>query len=411
MLQYFIVGLCVVAVALLLALLFFVLGLSKSQASSGAESARIAQTATEMQSALQSLRQTMVETAAAEELRFDRLRTAVDISNQNIRTSVDSQAEKMRTTMEQRLGDIQKDSQEKLEVIRHTVDEKLSATLNRRLGESFSLVNERLEAVYKGLGEMQNLAVGVGDLKNVLTNVKTRGTWGEVQLESMLSQIMAPGQYEKNVPIRSGSKNSAFVDFAIILPGAGDDRVLIPIDAKFPMEDYQRILLASEEGDKAMLDEACAALERSVRVQAKSIKDKYILPPQTTDFACMYLPTEGLYAEVLRRPGLCELLQREYRVIVTGPTTISALLNSLQIGFRTLAIEKRTGEVWELLGAVKSEFGKFAGILEKTHRNLTQAANSIDDAARKTRTIERRLRNVETLDDERTQELLGDIVD
>ncbi len=411
MLQYFIIGLCAAAVVLLLALLFLVLGLCKNLASSREEGARLNQTASEINAGLQNLRQTMVETAAAEELRFDRLRTAVDFSNQAIRTSVDSQAEKMRASMDQRLGDIQKDSQEKLEAIRHTVDEKLSVTLNRRLGESFSLVNERLEAVYKGLGEMQNLAVGVGDLKNVLTNVKTRGTWGEVQLENMLAQIMAPGQYEKNVPISTGGRSSTFVDFAVILPGSVEDRVLIPIDAKFPVEDYQRILLASEEGDKAMLDEACAALERSVRLQAKSIKEKYILPPKTTDFACMYLPTEGLYAEVLRRPGLCESLQREYRVIVTGPTTISALLNSLQIGFRTLAIEKRTGEVWELLGAVKSEFGKFAGILEKTHRNLTQAANTIDDAARKTRTIERRLRSVETLDDERTQELLGDIID
>ncbi len=361
-----------------------------------------------LQGSMRDLRQLSVDSAMQEETRFERLRVAVEGSTERLRSDVGQQTELMRGALENKLSGIQRDNQEKLELIRATVDEKLSATLNRRLGESFTLVNERLEAVYMGLGEMQSLAVGVGDLKNVLTNVKTRGIWGEVQLDNLLAQIMSPAQYEKNAALPGAGTQTVYVDFAIVLPGQGDSRVLIPIDAKFPLEDYQRIIDASELGIKAEIDDACAALERAVRLQAKSIRDKYIQPPLTTDFACMYLPVEGLYAEVLRRPGLCEALQREYKVVVAGPATVSALLNSLQIGFRTLAIEKHAGKVWELLGAVKSEFGKFAGILEKTHKNLTQAVNTIDDAARKTRTIERRLRDVETIGPERARDLLGD---
>lgn len=307
----------------------------------------------------------------------------------------ESKLEAMRETIEGKLASLQTENNAKLEQMRLTVDEKLHATLERRLGESFKLVGERLELVHKGLGEMQSLASGVGDLKKVLTNVKTRGTMGEIQLDALLEQTLAPEQYERSAAIRRSTAER--VDFVVKLPDKTDEgrHVLLPIDAKFPLEDYQRLMDAQEAGDAAAAAEAMKMLEARVKAEAKSIRDKYIDPPQTTDFAVLFLPLEGLYAEVLRRPGLWDTLQREYRVIVTGPTTLSALLNSLQVGFRTLAIQKRTGEVWRVLGAVKTEFGKFGGLLEKTQKKLQEASNTLDGAAVRTRAIERRLRDVE----------------
>lgn len=285
----------------------------------------------------------------------------------------------------------------RLEQTRATVDEYLHGALGRRLGESFALVNERLEQVYLGLGEMKTLASGVGDLKRVLTNVKTRGVWGEMQLEALLMETLTPGQFERNAAVREGSQER--VEFALILPGRAEgDRLLLPIDAKFPVEAYEKLLAALDTGEKQAAEEARAALASAISREASRIASKYIAPPATTDFAVMYLPIEGLYAEVLRVPGLVESLQRQNRVVVSGPTTLSALLNSLQMGFRTLAIERRSGEVWRLLGSVKAEFTSFAGILEKTQARLRQASDSIELAAKKTRTIEGRLRGVEVLE-------------
>jgi DNA recombination protein RmuC len=314
----------------------------------------------------------------------------------------------VRATLEAKLGAIQQDNAAKLEQMRATVDEKLQSTLETRLGQSFQLVSERLEAVQRGLGEMQNLAIGVGDLKRVLTNVKSRGILGEVQLGALLEQMLTAEQYESNVITVPGSNER--VEFAIRMPGQGEgEHILLPIDAKFPMEDYQRLLEAQENADIEAAGIAGRALEIRVREEARRIKSKYIAPPHTTDFAVLFLPTEGLFAEVIRRPGLFELLQREHRVTVAGPTTLSALLNSLQMGFRTLAIAKRSSEVWALLGAVKNEFGKFGVVLEKTRKQLDAARNSIDSAGQRTRAIERKLRGVETLSGEVTQQLLGDV--
>jgi DNA recombination protein RmuC len=314
----------------------------------------------------------------------------------------------VRATLEAKLGAIQQDNAAKLEQMRATVDEKLQSTLETRLGQSFQLVSERLEAVQRGLGEMQNLAIGVGDLKRVLTNVKSRGILGEVQLGALLEQMLTAEQYESNVITVPGSNER--VEFAIRMPGQGEgEHILLPIDAKFPMEDYQRLLEAQENADIEAAGIAGRALEIRVREEARRIKGKYIAPPHTTDFAVLFLPTEGLFAEVIRRPGLFELLQREHRVTVAGPTTLSALLNSLQMGFRTLAIAKRSSEVWALLGAVKNEFGKFGVVLEKTRKQLDAARNSIDSAGQRTRAIERKLRGVETLSGEVTQQLLGDV--
>ena len=267
------------------------------------------------------------------------------------------------------------------------------------------MVSDRLEKVHQGLGEMQNLAVGVGDLKKVLTNVKTRGTWGEIQLGNLLEQILTPSQYEKNFITKKGSNDP--VEFAIKLPR--EEGVYIPIDAKFPKEDYERLLQAQEEGNYAMVEECTKAIENRIKLEAKKIKDKYIDPPYTTDFAILYLPIEGLYAEVLRRTGLCEFLQREYRISVAGPTTIAALLNSLQMGFRTLAVEKRASQVWELLGVVKGEFGKFGDLLDKTKEKLDLASKNIEDATRKSRTIERKLRDVQDLPTPTSHTLLEDV--
>jgi len=314
--------------------------------------------------------------------------------------------EKMRETLEQKLTLLQEDNGKKLDQMRATVDEKLHRTLEKRLGESFQLVSERLEQVHKGLGEMQSLASGVGDLKKVLTNVKTRGTWGEIQLGSLLEQILAQEQYAQNVVTKKGG--SERVEFALKLPGGHgtEQDVWLPIDAKFPQEDYQRLLDARDEANGELAEEAGKMLEARIKAEAKDIKEKYLDPPNTTDFGIMFLPTEGLYAEVLRRPGLCEALQRVYRVVVTGPTTLAALLNSLQMGFRTLAIEKRSSEVWTLLGAVKTEFGRFGEILDKTQKKLQEASNTIESAAKKSRTIERKLKQVQELPAVEALELL-----
>lgn len=313
----------------------------------------------------------------------------------------------VRATLESKLGAMQQDNAAKLEQMRATVDEKLHATLETRLGESFKLVSERLEAVQRGLGEMQNLATGVGDLKRVLTNVKKRGIFGEVQLGALLEDMLTTEQYASNVITVPGSNDR--VEFAIRMPGQEEgEHVYLPIDAKFPVEDYQRLLDAQEIADADAATAAGRALETRVREEAKRIHGKYVSPPHTTDFAVLYLPTEGLYAEVIRRPGLFENLQREHRVTVAGPTTLSALLNSLQMGFRTLAIAKRSSEVWKILGAVKNEFGKFGVVLDKTRKQLDAARNSIDSAGVRTRAIERTLRDVESLSGEGAQTLLGD---
>lgn len=314
----------------------------------------------------------------------------------------------VRATLEQKLKDIEVNNAAKLEEMRRTVDEKLHATLEQRLGESFKLVSDRLEQVHRGLGEMQTLAAGVGDLKRVLTNVKTRGIWGEVQLQALLEQLLTPEQFAKNVATKPGSAER--VEFAIALPGQNGDNatpVWLPIDAKFPREDYERLIDAQERADPVAVEEASKALETRIRLEAKTIAEKYLAPPHTTDFALLFLPTEGLYAEVLRRPGLSDLLQREYRVTVAGPTTLTALLNSLQMGFRTLAIERRSSEVWQVLGAVKTEFTKFGDVLAKTKSQLETVARSIDKAEVRTRAMARQLKAVEALPGEQAVELLG----
>lgn len=315
--------------------------------------------------------------------------------------------EELKEKVEQKLQTLQENNALKLEEMRVTVDEKLHSTLEKRLGESFKLVSDRLEQVHKGLGEMQTLAIGVGDLKKVLTNVKSRGTWGEIQLENLIDQLLTPEQYAKNIATKKGSNDR--VEFAIKMPGRGTDKnevLWLPIDAKFPMEDYQRLQLAQDAVDLVAIEEASKALENRIKGEAKTIFEKYLDPPNTTDFALMFLPVEGLFAEVLRRPGLIEKIQSEYKVVLTGPTTLTAILNSLQMGFRTLAIEKRSSEVWSLLGAVKTEFGKFGDILEKTQKKLAEASNTIDDASKRSRAIERRLRDVQELPKGETQNSL-----
>jgi DNA recombination protein RmuC len=319
---------------------------------------------------------------------------------------LDERFERLKTTVESRLTAIQADNAGKLEEMRRTVDEKLHATLEQRLGESFKLVSERLEQVHRGLGEMQSLAAGVGDLKRVLSNVKTRGTWGEVQLSALLEQLLTADQFAANVATRPDSGER--VDFAIRLPGKGDGAVVwLPIDAKFPIEDYQRLIDAQERGEAALVEEASKAIEVRLKAEARSIRDKYVAPPHTTDFALLYLPTEGLYAEALRRPGLADTLQREFRVSLAGPTTLAALLNSLQMGFRTLAIEQRSAEVWAVLGAVKTEFGKFGEALAHTRKKLDEASNSISKAETRTRQLSRRLREVEALPAGESEQLIG----
>jgi DNA recombination protein RmuC len=333
-------------------------------------------------------------------------REAQDQALLRLTDAIREQLREMQQRVDQRLGQIQQDTEKKLEQMRATVDEKLHATLEQRLGESFKQVADRLEQVHKGLGEMQNLARDVGSLNRVLTNVKTRGIFGEVQLAGLLEQVFTPEQYAANVATLPGS--SERVEFAIALPGqrADGQPLWLPIDAKFPREDYERLLDAQERADTAAAEAAGKAIETRLRLEARSLREKYIGPPHTTDFGILFVPTEGLYAEALRRPGLVEGLQREHKVMVCGPTTLLATLTSLQMGFRTLALEKRSAEVWEVLGAVKTEFGKFGEVLAKTKKKLEEASNTIDAAETRTRQMTRKLKSVEALPDEATQRLL-----
>jgi|SRR5438552_796350 len=313
----------------------------------------------------------------------------------------------VRNTLESKLKDLQTENASKLDEMRKTVDEKLHVTLEKRLGESFKQVSDRLEQVHKGLGEMQTLAAGVGDLKRVLTNVKTRGTWGEVQLAALLEQMLTPDQYAVNVATLPGSTER--VEFAIRLPGrSGDEPVWLPIDSKFPTEDYERLLAAQDRADPQGLEDAGKALENRIKLEAKAIHEKYIGPPHTTDFAFLFVPTEGLYAEIIRRPGLADFVQREYRVTIAGPYNLSASLSALQMGFRTLAIERRSSEVWELLSAVKTEFGKFGDVLAKTKEQLETVTKSIGQAEIRTRQMARKLKDVESLPAPSTTKLLGE---
>lgn len=337
-------------------------------------------------------------------------RTQLDVVNKQLKDLGDTNAqtlERIRTTFDSRVKELQDSNEKKLDEMRKTVDEKLHDTLEKRLGESFKLVSERLEAVQRGLGEMQNLATGVGNLKRVLTNVKARGTWAEVQLGALLEQILTPAQFARNVKTKEDS--GELVEFAVRLPGPKDEPdkcVWLPIDSKFPQEDYVRLQDAAERGDVEAVQKASDALARSIRVQAEAISSKYLCPPCTTEFAIMFLPTEGLYAEVLRHPSLFEELQNRYHVTVAGPTTLAAVLNSLRMGFQTLAIEQRSAEVWNILAAVKTEFGKFGDVLDRVKKQLNTAANTIDSAGVRTRAMERRLRSVESLPEAEASQLL-----
>ncbi|MFP3091040.1 DNA recombination protein RmuC [Treponema sp. TIM-1] len=324
------------------------------------------------------------------------------------REELSNALEKMRGAVEKKLLDIQNDNSAKLEKMRETVDEKLHKTLETRLGESFKLVSERLELVQKGLGEMQNLATGVGDLKKVLSNVKTKGVLGEYQLGAILEQLLSPNQYAQNVKTKAGSND--MVEYAVKIPSKenSEKNLWLPLDAKFPSEDYERLQEAYETGNIDDIARYQKELERKIRLFARDIKTKYVDPPNTTDFAIMFLPFEGLYAEVLRIPNLFESLQRESKITITGPTTLSAFLSSLQMGFRSLAVEKRTSEIWELLGAVRTEFGKFGEVLDKTKEKLDQASKEIERAGTRSRSIERKLREVQTLPDSKAQALLGE---
>jgi DNA recombination protein RmuC len=360
--------------------------------------------------ALQSASATAAQQAqAAREAQDAAMRRFGDSLNEQVRALAESQqraTESTRATLEQRLVQLQQGNEAKLEQMRLTVDEKLHATLEQRLGESFKQVADRLEAVHKGLGDMQSLARDVGSLSRVLSNVKTRGSFGEVQLANLLEQVFTPEQYAAQVETVPHSRER--VDFAIRLPNGRDaESVLwLPIDAKFPREEYDRLLDAQERSDAAAAEAAGKALEQQLKIQARSIRAKYVAAPYTTDFAILFLPTEGLYAEALRRPGLAESLNREHRITLAGPTTLMATLSSLQMGFRTLALEKRSSEVWDVLGAVKTEFGKFGAVLEKTKRKLEEASKTIDDAEVRTRAMNRKLKAVDALPEAQTQALL-----
>jgi DNA recombination protein RmuC len=329
------------------------------------------------------------------------VRQLQDMSESNARRLAE-----VRTTLDAQLAQLQQSNAAKLDEMRATVDEKLQSTLQARLGESFKQVADRLEQVHKGLGEMQTLAQGVGDLKHLLTNVKTRGMFGEAQLGALLEQVFAPDQYATQVATRPGSRN--VVDFAIRLPGRGDDGApcWLPIDAKFPNEDYERLLDAQQRADVEGAEAAARGLEQRIRLEARSMAEKYLEPPYTTDFAILFLPTEGLYAEVLRRPGLMEVLQREHRVTLAGPTTLMAMLNSLQMGFRTLALEKRSSEVWQVLGAVKTEFGKFGDVLARVKNQTQTVLNTLDAAETRSRAMGRALKTVEALPQDQVSQLL-----
>ena len=333
---------------------------------------------------------------------------------ENIRKETEDRLKEIRETVEGKLKALQEDNSKKLEEMRKTVDEKLQETVEKRFNESFKMISDRLEQVHKGLGEMQTLASGVGDLKKVLTNVKTRGNLGEIQLGAILEQILSPEQYEQNAPVKEGSQER--VEYVIKLPGKSNDdkSLLLPIDSKFPTEDYQRLLDTYDNIanlNPRDVEAINKQFENSVKKNAKDIRDKYINPPVTTDFAIMFVPTEGLYAEILRRTGLFEVLQRDLKIVVVGPTNLVAFLSSLQMGFKTLAIEKRSSEVWELLGAVKTEFGNFGVVLEKTKKKLQEATNVIDKAGVRSRAIERKLRTVQELPQEQTVAMLGEAIE
>ncbi|HOG10099.1 MAG TPA: DNA recombination protein RmuC [Smithella sp.] len=333
---------------------------------------------------------------------FKLFEDSIQNSLSDLTAATEKKIEAVRLIIDTKLREIQEDNSRQLDRMRETVDEKLQTTLEKRLGESFRQVSERLEMVHQGLGQMRELAADVGNLQKVLTNVKARGTWGEVQLGALLEEMLSPEQYLKNV--RISETGGDVVEFAIKLPGQSDlpdDCVLIPVDAKFPIEDYQRLLEAQERGDVAAADESVRQLETGIKKAARDIFQKYIAPPKTTDFGIMFLPSEGLYAEVIRRTALVGVLQREYHIVVTGPTTFAALLNSLQMGFRTLAIQKRSGEVWKVLGEVKTAFGRFGDTLDNVRKKLEQAANSVDDAQKKTKTLSNKLKAVEASTDTR----------
>ncbi len=336
-----------------------------------------------------------------------------DLSNkqEQIKKDIENKLKEIRETVEDKLQNLQEENGKKLEEMRKVVDEKLQDTVEKRFHESFKLISDRLEQVHKGLGEMQTLASGVGDLKKVLTNVKTRGNLGEIQLGAILEQILSPEQYDQNSTVKEGSQER--VEYVIKLPGKNNDNqsLLLPIDSKFPNEDYQRLIDAYENIanlNPKDVEAIFKQFENSVKKNAKDIKEKYINPPTTTDFAIMFVPTEGLYAEILKRTGLFEILQRDFKVIVVGPTNIVAFLSSLQMGFKTLAIEKRSSDVWEVLGAVKTEFGNFGVVLEKTKKKLQEATNVIDTAGVRSRAIERKLRTVQSLPQDQTTALLGE---
>ena len=339
---------------------------------------------------LESMQRQLLLSTRNQEERVGQMSTSV---NETL-AQLDARMEQVRRATGEGLENLRQENTRQLNEMRHTMDERLTQSLDKRLNESFALVSQRLEQVYKGLGEMQTLATGVGDLRRVLTNVKTRGIWGEMQLGALLSSVLTLEQYEENVAVVPGSQER--VEFAVRLPGKEADLVYLPIDSKFPMEDYARLQEASAAADAPAVESARKALMQRMKLEAKRIASKYIVPPHTTDFAVMFLPVEGLYAEVVQQIDLVEAIQRELRVVIAGPSTVSALLNALQMGFRTLAIEKRSGEVWKLLGTVKADFGAFSDVLEKTQLRLRQASESIDSAFVKTRTIQRRLGAVES---------------
>lgn len=336
---------------------------------------------------------------------LNQTRESIDKRVEDLRDKNDRKLEQIRKTVEAKLDTLNKDNNDKLEKMRATVDEKLQSTLEKRIGQSFKVVSERLELVQRGLGEMSGLASDVGDFKRIISNVKTRGTWGEIQLESLLEQIFIKDHYEKQVKLDPSSNE--VVDFCIKLPDKSNKRgfIYLPIDAKFPLEDYQRLVSAFEEGDVSKVDQATKALIARIKSEAKSINEKYIKPPRTTDFGVLYVPIESMYAEILKQQGLFEFLQKNYRVTIAGPTTIAAILNSYQLGFRTLAIAEQTSKVWELLTTIKEEFNKFGTLLDKTREKLIQATNTIDTASKKTRTIESKLNKVQTLSKSEAKEL------
>lgn len=343
----------------------------------------------------QQLATTLVQMGDVQKERLERV--TVELAAMSQRQGETQEA--LKHSVENRLDTLRTENSIKLDEMRQTVDEKLQATLEQRLGESFRLVSEQLERVHLGLGEMQTLATGVGDLKKVLTNVKTRGTWGEIQLGMLLEQYLSPEQYIVNAQVKAGSGER--VEFAVRFPSRqGEDDVLLSIDSKFPQEDYERLVNAAERGEVAAVEAAAAALEARVRGFAKSIADKYINPPLTTDYAILFLPTEGLFAEILRRPGLFNELQQKYHVTIAGPTTLSAVLNAFQMGFRSIAIQKRSGEVWKVLSAVRTEFGKHGVVVERLKKQLMTATGTIDDLGKRTRVMNRTLKDVETLEED-----------